>query len=65
MTAKVFFLALAIFAAGTVAVILWPLPGAAPVVMEDTDADCSTCTARQRDKQRLRRELEKLSATRD
>lgn len=65
MTAKVFFLALAITAAGTVAVILWPFSGAAPVAKDDTDADCSTCTARQRDKQRLRRELENLSVTRD
>lgn len=61
MTVKVFFLALAISAAVTAAVVIWPIPGPAPVALGKPEADCSTCTARHRDKQRLRRELEKIS----
>lgn len=65
MTAKALLVTLVVGAVGAGTVVFWPKLEPVAQATDTQDTECSTCTARQRDKQRLRRALEKLSDEQD
>ena len=58
-------LGIAAVAAGLAILRPAPAPSPPPAASDRAGDACDTCTARQKDKQRLRRELDRLSASRD